>query len=45
MKTPIAYYGGKQNLVSEILPLFPEHIQYVEPFTGGGRTVFFKTEK
>ncbi len=44
MKTPIAYYGGKQNLVSELLPLFPEHIQYVEPFTGGG-AVFFSKRK
>lgn len=42
MRTPIAYYGGKQNLVSEILPLFPEHIQYVEPFTGGGALFFSK---
>lgn len=42
MKTPISYYGGKQNLVTEILPLIPEHIQYVEPFTGGGAVFFAK---
>jgi DNA adenine methylase len=42
MKTPIAYYGGKQKLVPEILPLIPEHIQYVEPFTGGGAVFFAK---
>jgi DNA adenine methylase len=44
MKTPISYYGGKQRLVPEILPLFPEHEQYVEPFTGGG-AVFFSKNK
>lgn len=37
MKTPISYYGGKQNLISEILPLMPKHTQYVEPFIGGGQ--------
>lgn len=42
MKTPIGYYGGKQNLVKEILPLFPDHVQYVEPFTGGGAVFFAK---
>ncbi len=44
MRTPIAYYGGKQNLVSEILPLLPPHVQYVEPFTGGGAIFFAKTK-
>jgi len=44
MKPPFAYYGGKQNLISELLPLFPPHIQYVEPFTGGG-AVFFAKER
>jgi DNA adenine methylase len=42
MKTPISYYGGKQRLVPEILPLFPPHNQYVEPFTGGGAVFFAK---
>lgn len=44
MKTPISYYGGKQRLISEILPLFPNHVQYVEPFLGGG-AVFFAKKK
>lgn len=43
MKTPIRYYGGKQNLISSILPLIPEHKLYCEPFTGGG-ALFFKKE-
>lgn len=35
-KSPVAYYGGKANLASEILPLIPRHVQYVEPFFGSG---------
>lgn len=41
MRTPISYYGGKQNLVKYILPLIPSHKIYVEPFVGGG-AVFWK---
>ncbi len=44
MKTPISYYGGKQNLVEEILPMLPKHIQYVEPFCGGA-SLFWKKRK
>lgn len=40
MKTPISYYGGKQAMISHILPLIPEHDVYTEVFFGGG-TVFF----
>jgi len=43
-KTPITYYGGKLNLVSEILPLIPKHRVYVEAYFGGG-AVFFAKEK
>lgn len=42
MKTPITYYGGKQNLVKEILPLIPEHNLYCEPFVGGAAIFFAK---
>lgn len=42
MKTPISYYGGKQNLISEILPLIPDHQQYVEPFCGGAALFWAK---
>jgi DNA adenine methylase len=42
MKTPINYYGGKQNLVKTILPLIPGHTCYVEPFFGGGAIFFAK---
>ncbi len=42
IKTPISYYGGKQNLVSTILPLIPKHRTYVEPFVGGGAIFWAK---
>lgn len=42
MKTPVTYYGGKQKLVSTILPLFPEHVLYTEPFAGGAALFFSK---
>ncbi len=42
MKTPITYYGGKQKLVSTILPLIPKHNMYCEPFLGGGAIFFSK---
>ena len=42
MKTPISYYGGKQQLVKPILSLIPEHSIYVEPFFGGGAVYWAK---
>lgn len=44
MRTPITYWGGKQQLAPKILPLIPAHVTYVEPFFGGG-AVFFQKEK
>lgn len=41
-KTPITYYGGKINLLSEILPLIPKHHIYTEAFFGGGAVFFAK---
>jgi DNA adenine methylase len=41
-KTPITYYGGKINLLSEILPRIPEHRVYIEPYFGGGAVFFAK---
>jgi DNA adenine methylase len=40
MKTPLSYYGGKQQLASRILGMIPEHRIYCEPFCGGA-AVFF----
>lgn len=44
MKTPISYYGGKQNMLKHILPIIPKHTIYTEAFFGGG-AVFFAKEK
>lgn len=42
MKTPITYYGGKQKLVSAIVPRIPGHTLYCEPFAGGAAIFFSK---
>lgn len=44
MKTPLTYYGGKQQLADKIIKLIPDHDLYCEPFLGGG-AVFFRKEK
>lgn len=44
MKSAITYYGGKQKLVTTILPLFPEHVLYTEPFCGGAALFFAKDQ-
>ena len=41
-KTPVSYYGGKQNLTKTILSLVPEHNLYCEPFVGGAAIFFAK---
>jgi len=43
-KTPITYYGGKLNLIKQILPLIPKHRIYTEAFFGGG-AIFFAKEQ
>ena len=42
MKTPLTYYGGKQQLASKIVSLIPEHRIYCEPFIGGAAVFFCK---
>ena len=44
MKTPIRYYGGKQQLLKHIIPLVPKHSIYTEAFAGG-LALFFSKEK
>ncbi len=41
-KTPVSYYGGKQNLTKRILSMIPEHNLYCEPFVGGAAVFFAK---
>lgn len=38
----IPWVGGKRKLAKVILPLFPEHTCYVEPFCGGAALFFMK---
>ena len=42
MKTPITYYGGKQNMIKHLLGIIPAHKIYCEPFFGGGALFFAK---
>lgn len=42
MNGPLNWFGGKGHLVKEILPLFPPHPTYVEPFCGGASLFFAK---
>ena len=42
MKTPLSYYGGKQQLATRILGMIPEHEIYCEPFCGGAAIFFSK---
>jgi DNA adenine methylase len=42
MKTPLSYYGGKQQLVGIIGGRIPPHRLYCEPFLGGGAIFFTK---
>lgn len=41
-KPIIAWMGGKRRLAKHILPLFPDHSCYVEPFAGGAALFFMK---
>ncbi|AWF66754.1 DNA adenine methylase [Pseudomonas aeruginosa] len=43
MSTPIVpWMGGKRRMAKHILPEFPEHECYVEPFCGGAAIFFMK---
>jgi DNA adenine methylase len=42
VKTPLSYYGGKQQLASTVLGLVLEHRLYCEPFPGGAAVFFAK---
>lgn len=42
MKPTFNYYGGKVNLLPELLPLIPKHVQYCEIFAGGAALFWAK---
>lgn len=39
---PISWIGGKNRLSTQIIPFFPKHTTYVEPFCGGAQIFFHK---
>lgn len=39
----VPWIGGKRRLAKHILPRFPDHTCYVEPFAGGAALFFLKT--
>jgi len=43
-KPIIPWMGGKRRLAKKILPLFPVHTCYVEPFAGGAALFFMRAE-
>lgn len=40
----IPWMGGKRRLAKHLLPLFPEHTCYVEPFAGGAALFFLRPQ-
>lgn len=43
-KPIVPWQGGKRRLAKHLLPLFPKHQCYIEPFAGGAALFFMKDE-
>ena len=37
---PLKWHGGKHYVARTVLPLMPPHLNYVEPYFGGGQVLF-----
>src|ERR1700679_225442 len=42
MRGPINYIGGKNRLAKTIIERIPDHLTYIEPFSGGAQVFFHK---
>ncbi len=40
ISSPIKYHGGKRYLAERIVSMMPKHLNYVEPYFGGGSVLF-----
>lgn len=41
----VPWMGGKRRLAKHLLPMFPKHTCYVEPFCGGAALFFLRPER
>lgn len=41
-KPVVPWIGGKRRLAKHLLPIFPQHTCYVEPFCGAAALFFLK---